>query len=133
MKALVVCWSPYTNTLLLPHGEVPISLWDMYKLVGFLVAGHLMDVVIPSAECLSSSLDKSDRIPESCCFLLHAYHHLVSSYPDHSVFVANWIGLWSALPQGYTRPLTAEDNLAGSLSLPPCPRGSIPTHGSRND
>ncbi|GAA0170581.1 hypothetical protein LIER_24809 [Lithospermum erythrorhizon] len=72
MKAFVECWSPSTNTLLLSHGEVSISLWDLYKLGGLPVAGYLMDEVVPSAECLSPSLGKSDHILESCCFLLRA-------------------------------------------------------------
>ncbi|GAA0146309.1 hypothetical protein LIER_06298 [Lithospermum erythrorhizon] len=71
LKAFVECWSPSTNTLLLPHGEISISLWELYQLGGLPVAGYLMDEVVPSAEC--------HRIPESCRFLLHAYYFLASS------------------------------------------------------
>ncbi|GAA0145879.1 hypothetical protein LIER_05960 [Lithospermum erythrorhizon] len=56
MKAFVECWCPSTNTPLLPHGEVSIFLWDLYKLGGLPIAGYLMDEVVPSAECLSSSI-----------------------------------------------------------------------------
>ncbi|GAA0160226.1 hypothetical protein LIER_16827 [Lithospermum erythrorhizon] len=51
-KAFVECWSPSTNTLLLPYGELSISLWDLYKLGGLPIAGYLMDEVVTSAECL---------------------------------------------------------------------------------
>ncbi|GAA0180983.1 hypothetical protein LIER_30184 [Lithospermum erythrorhizon] len=81
-----------------------------------------MDEVVPSVECLSSSLGKKERIPEPCCFLLHAYNSLVSSSSDHSASLAEWITFWSALPKGYTGPLTTESDQADSLSLPCCPR-----------
>ncbi|GAA0160981.1 hypothetical protein LIER_17407 [Lithospermum erythrorhizon] len=119
-----------TNTLLLPHGKVSISLWDLYKLGDLPIAGHLMDEVVPSAEPLSSSLGKKERIPQSCRFLLHAYHSLVTSSSDRIVSPVEWISFWSALPRGYTRPSTVENDRAGSLSLPCCPCGSIAAHGS---
>ncbi|GAA0153118.1 hypothetical protein LIER_11432 [Lithospermum erythrorhizon] len=68
-----------------------ISLWDLYKLSGLPIAGYLMDELVPSAKCLSSSLDKKERIPESFHFLLHAYHSLVSSSFDSSVSPTEWI------------------------------------------
>ncbi|GAA0176078.1 hypothetical protein LIER_29135 [Lithospermum erythrorhizon] len=137
MKAFVECWSLSTNTLLLPHGEVSISLWDLCKLGGLVVAGHLMDEVVPSAECLPSSLDKSDRIAESCRFLLHAYHHLVSSSPDHSISMVDWIGFAESLRvfKLLEIPSTSSDEVycAAFLScwlcvfvLPLDPAGSIP-------
>ncbi|GAA0173552.1 hypothetical protein LIER_27143 [Lithospermum erythrorhizon] len=64
LVAFVECWSPFTNTLLLPHDEVSISLWDLYKLGGLLIAVYLMDEIVPLAECLSSSLGKKERIPD---------------------------------------------------------------------
>ncbi|GAA0186021.1 hypothetical protein LIER_33309 [Lithospermum erythrorhizon] len=128
MKAFVEYWSPSTNTLLLPHGKASISLWDTYKLGGLPVARYLMDEVVPLAECMSPSLGKSDRIPEWCRFLLYAYHHLASSSSDRSISPAEWISFWSALPQGYRGPLIVEGGRAGSL--PCCPHGHIPAHGS---
>ncbi|GAA0158968.1 hypothetical protein LIER_15864 [Lithospermum erythrorhizon] len=79
MKVFVECWSPSPKNLLLPYSELSISLWDLYKLGGLPIAGHLMDEVVPSTECISSSLDKKGRIPEPCRSLLHAYHHLATS------------------------------------------------------
>ncbi|GAA0150362.1 hypothetical protein LIER_09319 [Lithospermum erythrorhizon] len=89
-----------------------------------------MDEVVPSAECLSSSLGKKECIPESCCFLLHAYHSLASSSFDSSVSPTELISFWSSLPLGYTWSLTTESDIAGSWSLPCFPRGYVPAHGS---
>ncbi|GAA0153221.1 hypothetical protein LIER_11516 [Lithospermum erythrorhizon] len=115
VDTFVEYWSLSSNTLLLPHGETSISLWDLYELGGLLVAGYLMDEVVPSAECLSLSLGKSDRIPESCRFLLHAYYLLESSSSNNFVSPAEWISFWSALSQSYTSALAAEGSRAGFL------------------
>ncbi|GAA0185107.1 hypothetical protein LIER_32395 [Lithospermum erythrorhizon] len=98
---------------------------------GLPIAGYLMDEVVPSAEFLSSSLGKKERIPELFRFLLHSYHSQVSSSFDRSVSPAEWISFWSALPRGYTGPSTAKGR-AGSSSLPYYPRRYVPTHGSRS-
>ncbi|GAA0162982.1 hypothetical protein LIER_18961 [Lithospermum erythrorhizon] len=89
--AFVKCWSPSTNTLLLPYGELSISLWDLYKLGGLPVAGHLMDEVVSSTKCISPPLTKKERVPESCRFLLHAYHCLTTSSSNRFVCPAEWI------------------------------------------
>ncbi|GAA0140046.1 hypothetical protein LIER_35180 [Lithospermum erythrorhizon] len=75
VKAFVECWSPSTNTLLLPYDKLSISLWDLYKLGGLPIDGHLMDEVVPFAEYLSSSVGVPYSLVEevycaiflSCC------------------------------------------------------------------
>ncbi|GAA0139194.1 hypothetical protein LIER_00792 [Lithospermum erythrorhizon] len=131
MKAFVECWSPSTNTLLFLYGKLSISLWDLHKLGGLPIDGYLMDEVVPSTECLSSSLGKRERV-SLFWFLLHVYHRLATSSSDRSVSLAEWIGYWSAFPRGYTGPSTAESSRADSSSLPCYPRGSIPAHGSHS-
>ncbi|GAA0147265.1 hypothetical protein LIER_07006 [Lithospermum erythrorhizon] len=63
MKAFVECWSPSTNTLLLPHGEVSISLWDLYKLGGLPVANYLMDESSTGPLTATSSRAGSSSLP----------------------------------------------------------------------
>ncbi|GAA0175304.1 hypothetical protein LIER_28499 [Lithospermum erythrorhizon] len=43
---------------------------------------------------------------------------------------AEWINFWSALPQGYKQPWTAESDRTGPSSLPCYPRGYVSAHGS---
>ncbi|GAA0165871.1 hypothetical protein LIER_21161 [Lithospermum erythrorhizon] len=69
-----------------------------------------------------------ERIPESCLFLLHAYHSLASSSSDRSFSPVEWISFWSVLPQGYTGTSTVKSDRDGSSSVSYCPRGSIPAH-----
>ncbi|GAA0164427.1 hypothetical protein LIER_39781 [Lithospermum erythrorhizon] len=95
---------------------------DLYKLGGLPIAGHLMDEVVPSTECLSSSLGKRERILQPCRFILHAYHRLATSSSDRSVSLAEWICFWSSLPRRYTGPSTTESSRADSLSFLSSPR-----------
>ncbi|GAA0163286.1 hypothetical protein LIER_19186 [Lithospermum erythrorhizon] len=118
--------------------DVAIGCWSwhssiaLHGLFEYTPAGHVMDEVVPSAECLSSSLDKKEDIPKSCRYLLHPYDSLANFSSDSFVSPVEWISFWSALPRVYTGPLAVQSNRAGSSCLPCYPYGSVPAHGSRS-
>ena len=50
MQAFCKGWCPQTNTLYTSLGEMFISLWDLYRLGGLPIFGHLYDEAIPCCE-----------------------------------------------------------------------------------
>ncbi|GAA0141377.1 hypothetical protein LIER_02531 [Lithospermum erythrorhizon] len=88
-------WCPSTNTLIIPKGELSISLWDLLNLGGLSVTGRLFDEVVPMAECLSQSLSEEARLPTSCRFLPSSYHYLAVQSPDGRVSTFAWISFWN--------------------------------------
>ena len=66
-------WRPTTNTLHTSIGEVSISLWDLYRIVGLPIIGSFYDEMVPSVEELSNDATKFS-LPPSCRNLFLAYH-----------------------------------------------------------
>ncbi|GAA0145170.1 hypothetical protein LIER_05423 [Lithospermum erythrorhizon] len=89
LKAFCDSWCRSTNTLIIPPGELSISLWELLELGGLPVTGHLFDEVVPIAECLSPTLDSDARLPRSCRFLLLSSHRLASHFLDSIVYEEN--------------------------------------------
>ncbi|GAA0187385.1 hypothetical protein LIER_34673 [Lithospermum erythrorhizon] len=90
LKAFCENWYPSTNTLIIHQGDLSISLWDLSKIGGLPVIGHLFDKVVPTAKCLSPTLDGDARIPRSYRLLLLAYHCLASHSPNGTFSHRSW-------------------------------------------
>ncbi|GAA0158309.1 hypothetical protein LIER_43441 [Lithospermum erythrorhizon] len=50
LKAFCENWCPSTNTLIIPQGELSMSLWDLLELEGIFVTGRLFDEVVPTVD-----------------------------------------------------------------------------------
>ena len=77
IRAFCERWCPTTNTLHTSIGEVSISLWDLYCIVGLLITRSLYDEMVSSAEELSNDATKSS-LPPSFWNLFLAYHQIWS-------------------------------------------------------
>ena len=73
IRTFCVCWCPNTNTLHTSIGEVSISLWDLYCIVGLPISGSFYDEMVPSAEELSNDVTKS------------LLHQVVKTYSLHII------------------------------------------------
>ncbi|GAA0166307.1 hypothetical protein LIER_40165 [Lithospermum erythrorhizon] len=128
LKIFYENWCPSTNTLVVPQGELSISLCDLWELGGLPVPGRLFDEVVPSTECLSLPLDSDNRIPRSCRFLLLGYHRLASHSLDGTVFVSSWIGFWNYSFRTYVGHEAADHSSTKTAPGPVCPREPTTSH-----
>ncbi|GAA0158091.1 hypothetical protein LIER_38585 [Lithospermum erythrorhizon] len=98
-------WSPSTNTLFTVAWESSICLWDLHKLGGLAILAQLFDDVVPSArELMDDTYETESKLPQTCTYLLHAYHLLFHRKGRHVVSIADWIQFWSKLPPRYNAP-----------------------------
>ena len=94
IKAFYERWCPTTNTLHTSIGEVSISLWDLYHIVGLPIIGSFYDEMVPSMEELSNDVTKPS-LPPSCQNLFLAYHQICSNTKGKSsVKLASWVSFW---------------------------------------
>ena len=104
IKAFCERWCPTTNTLHTSIGEVSISLWDLYHIVGLPITGSFYDEMVPSAEELSNDATKSS-FPPSCQNLFLAYHRICSNTKwKSSVKLASWVSFWYEGSMKYAKP-----------------------------
>ena len=104
IKAFYERWCPTTNTLHTSIGEVSISLWDLYHIVGLPITGSFYDEMVPSAEELSNDATKSS-FPPSCQNLFLAYHRICSNTKwKSSVKLASWVSFWYEGSMKYAKP-----------------------------
>ncbi|GAA0158303.1 hypothetical protein LIER_15372 [Lithospermum erythrorhizon] len=68
------------------------------------------------------------KIPESCAFLLQAYHRLALSSIDGLVLIIDWINSWSESPDRYVGPQAAGAGRGKTSSLAGYPKGTVPPH-----
>ena len=94
IKAFCECLCPTTNILHTSIGEVSISLWDLYHIVGLPIIGSFYDEMVLSREELSNDATKSS-LPPSCRNLFLAYHWICSKMKGKSsVKLASWVSFW---------------------------------------
>ncbi|GAA0138455.1 hypothetical protein LIER_00202 [Lithospermum erythrorhizon] len=101
LKAFCEHCYPSTNTLIIPQGELSISLWDLLDLGGLSATSSLFDEVVPTAKCFSQSLHDDARIPMSYRFLFSGYHYLVAQSLDERVSTSAWISFWNRSLRSY--------------------------------
>ncbi|GAA0166577.1 hypothetical protein LIER_21701 [Lithospermum erythrorhizon] len=138
-------WSPYASRscyYLTSHGnpepKAPRTLWcsPIFSMAGLeeavqasLYVYDCSDAVMKAfCECLSRALLDKDRIPESCAFLLQAYHCLSLSSTDGHVLNTDWINHWSESSQIYVGPQDVGASRGKISSLAGCPKETILPH-----
>ncbi|GAA0168735.1 hypothetical protein LIER_23386 [Lithospermum erythrorhizon] len=65
LKAFCKNWCPSTNTLIIPQGELSVSLWDLLELGGLSVTGCLFDEAVPTAESCRFFLSGYEAVDQS--------------------------------------------------------------------
>lgn len=81
MKALVARWTPTTNTIFTCYGELGISLWDAYRVIGLPIVEEMYDAFFPPNQLL----DKTH--PASLWFLFKTWARLIEPHEQEQAQV----------------------------------------------
>ena len=104
IKAFYKRWCPTINTLHTSIGEVSISLWDLYHIIGLSIIGSFYDEMVPSTEELSNDATKSS-FPPSFQNLFLTYHRICSETKGKSsIKLAFWVSFWYKRSMKYAKP-----------------------------